>query len=285
MAKDAITNNNDDNNKNGKNDKPAGAQHTSLGEKRFKDQTAEREYNREAKRRAYALELDNTDKLILFRSTHGYWKMGGVSALEFYYNIAEQAGYARTVINSDTDYYNKFADGVISIKDLGRFDQRMAKLNITFDHEDDGVRLYNLGRTISRKDIESMRNERRALLQRANQNALPKVMNAELYAKLKSLLRTTYIKVKKMDPVDREFLGDRTLQAMRKMLQYYSSYCNSGKADVQSLYNMRKIVDVLLADSLMYIETGIWDPRKCISMYQDQIVDIKTLLNKELSAK
>lgn len=257
--------------------------HQSAGEKRFQDQRSEREYNREAKRRAYGLEIDNLDKLILFRSTHGYWKMGGVSALEFYYHIAEKAGYYNAILNPDRDFYSKFPDGVISIKALTTFDQRLSQLGITFDCEDAGVRIYKLGYAINEKDLAEMRNERRTLLKRANQNVAPKVINAELYAKLKMLLRTAYAKVKKMDSIDREFLGNRTLQAIRQAILLYTQYCNADEPDKQLLCKMEQILRAMMADSMMYVEVGIWDPRHCVSEYQDQILDTVTLVRKELN--
>lgn len=254
----------------------------SEGEKRYYDQRAEREFCREAKRRAFALEMDNNSQLILFRSMQNYWKMGGVSALEYYYHIAQKIGVPSVAIHSDRDLYSRFKDGIVSIRFLSKFDERLGKVGIKFDKEESGVRIYNLGYTLTRDSIEEMRNERITLLRRANQNVLPKDVNPDIYAKLKRLLQIVYAKAKKMNVIDRAFLGDRTLVALRQSVLYYVRYCNSGQTDKLLLRKIDEILRTALVDSMLFVELNIWDMRHCVSEYQDLIIDVITLINSEL---
>lgn len=251
--------------------------------KDFEDRESEREHCREAKRRAKALEENNDSTLILFCSTRGYWKMGGVSALEFFYNIATKAQYYNSMLLPDRDFYSKFREGVISIRDIKSFDARMNKLGIEFDHEEAGVRIYNLGYKISKKDIDEMRNERQTLLKRANQNVVPKVIDASLYAKLKSLIAMVYAKYAKMSQPEREFLGTTTVTLARKAFHDYIAFCNSEEPKPKLLEELIKVMKAMMADSAIYMETKIWDARHCVSQYQDLMLDIITLASKDLS--
>ena len=96
-----------------------------------------------AKEKAYAFELKNRSKILLFYSGEGWYKMGGNSALIYLHLLAPKFGL-NPKLKPDRDFYHKFPDGIISIRDLEAVKTTFAAHKIKLVAEDDDLIVFDL---------------------------------------------------------------------------------------------------------------------------------------------
>lgn len=236
-----------------------------------------------AKAEVFAFELRNRSKLVAFRSTAGWWKLGGTSALLYYHRVAPRLGL-KPNLKADGDFYSKFEEGVISIKDINRFEENLKKLGIERIKSGTSMRMYDLGITIDAEEIKRLKKNEEAERKKFNKLVLPKVVLPDVYVGLCNINKAIYENVRLMTPPEREYAGMEMAVMARKMLEKYILMANGKLEKEETLAELLEKIEILIADLKIALETKIWPTGTCLRI-SATLIDMKKILEKEYGTK
>lgn len=231
--------------------------------KKIRDKKAQegREEKRRYERLKEAVKEDeqrNINKIILFRSGGDWWKLGGNSALFYFYILAPKLKIEPRLV-MDSDFHSRFKDGIISISDVKLFKKRMADLGVKIEREDDERIDFLLDSKVSEEMIKKLKKaeeeKKKAIL-----NDLGKVKGMpELADAVGKLTNLTVNVVGHLDKTVYRLLGEDCLDQVRiineeldraeraqgaergKFLMLIVSRCLMMKTYLKMLINMNKV--------------------------------------------
>lgn len=234
----------------------------------------------EAKKRAFEMEKGNNDKLIVFIAKGGWYKMGGRSALIYYHTLAKRLGL-KPQLNPDTDFFSKFKEGIVSIRDIDTLRKNLWKLKISkntkLSTENGELVVFDLGYKISEEDFEIMMKSEETRKKKINKMILPKVVMPQAHAESLALSKALYSHCRKMNKVDRELFSTEIFGHIRRIYTAIH-YVSKGVGNEQKILREAGAEVVKLKCMInMMGELSVWSLDACLRM-MESATKIETLI-------
>lgn len=240
------------------------------------------------KRKKWVKEFEPTNytKIVLFRSVpskkdkEGAWfKMAGHS-LEIYVGKLAPRLNLKPRVTTDTDYHNKFREGIVSVRDIDGFEKRMENLKIYRDRKKstDGIMIFNLGYEVSEEDLRVLRKADETRKKRLNDVVYTKLIAPEVNTGLLEVMRTLKFKYEKMPVTDREFLGKAMLEHARRATLYYMMAAKGAVSVESGLKTIVREVDTLQCYNSLAGEFGVMELSTCTRLL-DELIKVRRIAN------
>lgn len=186
-----------------------------------------REQIEKAKEIVFAMERDNYDKIIAFASSQGYYKLGGNSALMYYYDIAKKIGRSPT-LHIDFDFYSTFRDGIVSIRPIEKFvvDMERNGYKAIEELEDGRIIVFSMPSKMTPEYLERLRKTEENKIKEIHKMVTTNIVWPDVNRELDGLMRVGSNNVRKMETAARECLGFRLLDNILAITKSYYDICN-----------------------------------------------------------
>lgn len=234
----------------------------------------------EAKEIAFEREKHNDRYLIAFFSGIGWHKFGGKSALYYAHMIAPRLGI-KVAIKPDNDFYFKFMDGVVSIRNLELLKTSLKKLKIKVVEETELYTVFDLGYKVEKQELKAIRTVREERINQVNQI----VRTGNLYPSLVSLAREIahelYVRANHSTVVSREIVMNKLVAlAMKNVvdLQMMSNGYMPIKETIENVMISNERIKVYLT---LIMDLSLLDPDYVLKI-EMSLVDINNQIRAEL---
>lgn len=218
---------------------------------------ATRQRYEKTKEKVWNYEKRNREKLIIFRSTNGWWKIGGVSALAYKNALAPRLG-KDPILRDDMDFYSIFADGIISIPNIDIFKKEVSELGLKISHETEEWISFDLNWKISKSELNRWREAEKAKRDKLGKMIMPKVMDPNLWVEIVTMARIVYENIRKENPIVREYHGRRILRETDKIVETYVRMSNGAIDAEEALRLILDSANELTVMMIMIVEMGLW---------------------------
>lgn len=238
----------------------------------------------EVKRRALNYEKDNYTQLVAIKSNNGdWWKLVGHSAVMYKYMVAPRLRL-KPKLMPDSDYDEKSEEGVISIPDIDKFEERLKVGKIYLINSTEWTKVFDLGERVREEDYRLMVQEDEMKLKMANKLIMPEERMSELNNKAKSLLNIVHPAVRKMEGVARDVFGiemdKRAVKAQMMILR-----AARGTVNVEDcLTETFDIAEDLYGYILVLMNLKLLDSKVIYNM-AEAVVALESQIKKELSKR
>ena len=234
------------------------------------------------KYRVYAMEQENRSHLILFRSTNGWWKMGGISALYYAHYVAKRIDRKANVF-PDGDFFSKFWTGVVSIRNLDSLEDKLRTLKIyrNLKLSTEGVVVFDLGVKIGEQTVNELLHMRENQERQLNTMVMPESVMPGLYMALLEGLKITVHANDHIPAHMREQLGNQMTERARTTVVNYLLMSRGVAKKEEMLKKILLSVEMLMGDAKIMGELDIWTMPRCIEAAK-QWLDARKLIRKEL---
>lgn len=240
---------------------------------------------------AIQYERKNDSTLMLFRSKSDpksgtmWWKMGGFSALFYYYKVSKRLKLEPHIkVDSDFKGGDKFFTGVISIQNMALFEKRMKSLKIYKDdvHSTKYITIFRLGYKVPREDIIALRDAEEAKLKKLNSVCEPKVIAPDVLNAMNMVTQILYNKLQKCSAIDREFILMDTARRMRGAVENYMLMAIGDMDMSRGFYRILQGVDMSLMDIEIMGNMKLLPADVCTRM-ADALVSARRVVMKRLN--
>lgn len=215
------------------------------------------------KKKAIAFEKTNYDTIALIPSRgNGSWKkFGDHSALIYYYYVLPLFRKKFPTFQSDTDDFNKFKYGVMSVNTASTVYAALTKNNLLKSVKCSGGKVFfTLNVTFDQHQIDLWWQEELSRRDKMNnilavENCLPKFRQ-----KMRQLAKMVHGAVnKKMRKAEQETSGEDLIRAMSEVSRtYYRLMRKFGDDSLRSWEELLVRVDDFCAELQIIIDGGIW---------------------------
>ena len=243
-----------------------------------------------AKRKAHVMLLEefNDDSIIVFKSIDEPWhKIGWNSALIYAYDVAIRACKKKDLptIRKDTDHEVRSPDGIIFLRSLKKFINRLRDIGI-MDYEEmpDGIYIFKVKKKYTKTEIKEFRN----LKYQSGDELLSMSAEKRVYPELRGLIvkatATILPKCKKIHNFYQMTLGKHVADAISDMNYAYFDLANRRGEKKDHLVRIVESANLVLADLTMLQELGLWHPIEMVeagSLMVDIKASIRRLTKKE----
>lgn len=235
----------------------------------------------EVKRRALRYEQENYTELVAIRTQNPkWWKLVGHSAIMYKYMVAPRLRL-RPKLLPDTDYNEKSNEGIISIPNINKFEERLRLAKIFLTKETEWVKVFSLGERVSKEDYLLMVDEDELRTEMANKLILPEVRLAELNAKTKAVVNVIHPNVRKMDGAAREAFGSE-MERKAVNLQLMVLRAARGTMDFEEcLTRGFDIAEDLYGYTLVFLNLKLVEP-KVVYRMAEAVTALETQIKKEM---
>ncbi len=261
-----------------------------MEKKKEKDVRAEQRAYEKRKEWVRKYEHENYSTIVLFKSiaskkanSGNWWKMGGHS-LEIYLGKLAPRLKLHPRVVTDTDFHNKFREGIISVRDIDNFEKKMESLKIyrNLKLSTPGIKIFSLGYKISEEDLQIMRKADEERKKRLNEVVYVQMIAPEINTGLLEYLRTLKHKYDKMPVTDRDFLGEVMLKHARAAMIAYMMTAKGAMNMGKGLQTIVREVDMLMCYNSLAGEYGVIDLGACTRML-DELVKVRRIANARLT--
>lgn len=241
---------------------------------------AKAQHLRDIKAKIYELEKTNYDKLYLFESRNNWHKFGGHSAL-IYASLLAPRLKVKAKIRADSDFYSKFHDGVVSIKDVKALEKHLKELKIYASYHGKSYTIYDLYDKVSPETIDQLRHQEEIRREQLNAIIMPKIVAPSVNAKIHEILQTVYTNHRKACPTDRDFIINDIVGQVKRLHDSYLTMSNGFISEKDGVSRMLVSVNHIL-NSLDIIDSrNIWDVKTNLRI-ASALQDIRRILLSEL---
>lgn len=205
------------------------------------------------KKKVKEIEKTNRSRIIAFRSTRDWWKIGGHSALIYYYRIAPRLGKDVNLMN-DMDYFSTFSTGVISIRSIEEFEEELSKLGIKLEKETEAIKSFKLPKALSETELKKLKEQEKQKLEKVNKIVMSEDNEVDplMWAEIRELEKMSFGLYSKIKPGAREVFYEKMIDNMRTISAGYLSVTD--KQNTQSkeiLMIIRRVIKRMLNDIRM----------------------------------
>ena len=234
---------------------------------------------------ALALEDKNNSRLILYPSLSGekdeWYKMGGQSALFYKYIIGPRLK-KKPIIRKDNDLRHSFKHGVVAVHWGDKFMQDVTGLGLKVKRIDYGLIIVEMERTYSAKEIDEMRKSEKKEQDKLKKILLPEKNYPDLYGVIRQLAKIIPPKIKRMDKVYRDTIGNAALEVVIKLVEIYFQMSNGRMAVSLSRKEMLAQVDNMTALLVIIDENQLFD-LTTRTRIGEILVDIRMTIERRLT--
>lgn len=224
----------------------------------------ERKEYLERKQKLLELEKENYARIIMMRATRGFWMTGGHSAVILVNKIAPELKI-RIALRRDTDFGDKFKEGVTTFKNLGFYKEKL-KLSeyVTLEKEEDDFIIYKLKRKISATEYDVLRRSKEIRRQKLEGMIVKSVPMPTLNAKLSEVLKLAFkFYGKHSDALLRAFVVDKLADEIRTAHKTFVLICREEIEAEAGLIKVKKILSYAMADVEQIVTLEGWSVEDC----------------------
>lgn len=242
----------------------------------------------DAKATVLKAEETNFRYLIFLRSTNGFYKLTGHSALFYAFGIAPKLDII-VRLNPDGDYSSKSKTGIVSVKNLDSLAEMLKTLNIRRVKTKDqtgNIVAFQLPWTYSEAQLNNFENDNLLRIQKFNRIIMTEDTIPALFVQLSELNKAIFENVRGMGgPVEREALGYDMIKVAAKSERTYIAMSNGQINKYNGLTAIKTGLNFLKSQAKIIADLKIWSPRVCARI-GDIMIKVQDILDQELrSAK
>lgn len=213
---------------------------------------ADREMAKKIKAEVFQLEKKNDSHLYVFRSTEGWWKIGGRSALFFKYRVCPKIGL-KYELRNDRDFYYSFREGIISIKSPESLEEKLKSLKIYKKGVEKGYIVFDLPfGPISDEQVKEMRNLEKDTLREINTIVNPAEVLIKTLPQARLVQKSLFELCRKLDEPTRELIGRDIVHLSNNMMDRILCVCK-GSIPKRSLPATVKGANVQISTRIMLL--------------------------------
>ena len=185
---------------------------------------------RRTKKKVIELERKNLGYLILFPASdkdtnkRKFYNMGGNSAIIYVHELAPRIK-RKAVLRRDMDSCNddeKFHCGICSVLDIDGLETRLAEIGVKRLDMQGELIFFKLAREYSRDEIRNMLKIEQKRLDALNKVLYSNVLYPDIHRQILELKRIIPSKVKNMDKIYREIIGQEAIKSLMILVKYYT---------------------------------------------------------------
>lgn len=224
----------------------------------------ERQKYLERKKKLFELEKENYNRIIMMRGTRGFWMTGGHSAVILVNKIAPELKI-RIALRRDTDFGEKFKEGVTTFKNLGFYKEKL-KLSeyVKLEKEEDDFIFYKLVKKISATEYDVLKRSKEIRRQKLEGMIIKSVPMPTLNTKLSEVLRLTFkFYSKHSDALLRGFVVDKLADEIRMAHKTFVLICREEIAAETGLHKVKKLLSYAMADVEQIVTLEGWSVEDC----------------------
>lgn len=236
----------------------------------------------ERKKKLFELERENYNHVIMMRGTQGFWMTGGHSAVILVNKVAPELKI-RIALRRDTDFGEKFKEGVTTFKNLGFYKEKL-KLSecVKLEKEEGDFIFYKLARKISVTEYDVLRRSKEIRRQKLEGMIVKSVPMPTLNAKLSEVLRLTFkFYSKHSDALLRGFIVDKLADEIRTAHKTFVLICREEVGAMAGLLKVKKILSFALADVEQIVTLEGWSVEDC-TVLATAIIEATMALDTEM---
>ena len=177
------------------------------------------------KSQVFKLEKDNHNHIYAFRSTDGWWKVGGNSALFLKYRVAKRLKL-KYELRTDRDFYYNFRDGVIPIKNVEKLEENLKQLRIFKKGVELGYVVFDIPfGPVSDEQIKEMRHMERTALRELNKIISPGDLLVKTLPQARIVQKSLFEACRKLDEPSRDLIGKEIVHLSNTMMDQIMCVC------------------------------------------------------------
>lgn len=228
-------------------------------------------------------EETNYEYLALMRSTGGYYKMFGHSALFYVNSIAVKLGL-KANMQTDGDYTAKSENGFVSVKDLEKLEGALKTINVhkaqTKNRGGDFV-LFKLPWKFTEKQLKDYVDNNDYKMRHFNHVVMVDNVMPALFIQLEELTKAIYENVRNMPSIiEREGFGYEMIDKSIEMVHLYMDLTNGLTDKKECLDKIKLKLKYIKYRTKILADLKIWQP-KTSARIGDIIIKIQDIVTKE----
>ncbi len=238
-----------------------------------------------AENKALVMKFEETNYgyLALMRSTGGYYKMFGNSALFYVNSIAVKLGL-KANLQTDGDYTVKSVNGFVSVRDIDKLESALETINVqkkqTKNKCGDFV-FFELPWKFTEKQLRNYIDNNDYKMRHFNHVVMVDDAMPSLFVQLEELTKAVYENVRNMPSViEREGFGYRMISGCTRMVHLYMDLTNGLINKKECLDNIKLELKYVKYQTKILADLRIWQP-KTSARIGDIIIKIQDIVIKE----
>ncbi|MBQ3469593.1 hypothetical protein IJH16_01310 [Candidatus Saccharibacteria bacterium] len=232
------------------------------------------------KSKVFEAEQNNYDKVIVFASGPGWYKIGGNSAMIYTHMLAPQIGI-KPSIKEDRDFYSKFDDGIVSIRHLDLLRENLERIGVKVVSEDPDMVIFELPKPLSKQELKTIRNVRKEREQRVNQIVRTKELYPSIAALMRSINQQIYSKYIHCTPHARTYIVESLARETLKSLVDITEIATGEMPAKETLGAIRRRNERLKVELMILMDMGIFEAEETLRL-ENNLVDANTQIKSEL---
>ena len=229
-------------------------------------------------------EKTNFEYLALLKSTHGFYKFIGHSALFYTYSIAPKLNLTAH-LKPDGDFAHKSPEGIVSVRNPEKITEALQTLNIkqlkTKNRTGDFL-LFKLPWTFTEQQLADMIDQQNSKLQSFNHIVMVDNIIPVLSLQLEELLKAVYENVRGMgSPVEREAFGHDLIKTVITMNHLYLDLTNGYLSRHACLIKLKTHLQQVKYQIKLIADLKIWTP-KTSSRLAEITIKLSDIITREL---
>lgn len=228
-------------------------------------------------------EKTNHQFIAMLRSTHGFYKMFGHSALYYANDVAPKLNLAAN-LQTDGDYKHKSELGFISIREPEKLAATLQTLNlmrVKIKDTTNNFIVYKLPWSYTDEQIAELIENSHFTMRNFNNIVMVDNIMPLLYLQIVELTKAIYENTRNMGgPVEREAFGIPCLKEAQGMCHQYISVANGITTKTKCLNEIKHNLTNIKVSAKIIADLKIWTPRVCARI-GDIIIKIQEIIEKE----
>lgn len=250
------------------------AKEKELSERDKKAEQGRADKNEYLKRKQKMLEFEakNYDKIMFFRGTQGYFMAGGHSAVLLAYKIAPELKL-RPRMKLDADYGKKFKEGVISVKQIDFYRQRLSESSyLEFVKQTQDALVFRFKQPITEEEYDLLENTESIARQKLLDMVAKTSPFPKLYVRLVSVAETTYrLHHKHPDKIAMDYITSDIAGMGRRALETYLEMARGECTELDGLKEISSLTSKMSIKMVLVSEMKLWTREEC-ARAADEIV-------------
>ena len=231
------------------------------------------------KKKLFEFEKTNYGKIVFLRGTKGYYLVGGHSAIVLVNKIAPELKI-RVALKRDTDFDIKFKEGVINLKNLGFYKEKLDNsVYLERGEETEDYFSYKLKEEISEKEFDLLyrsKEIRRQKLQNLIEKSVPM---PKLNRKMTEVLKTAYrIYLKRTDAMKRGVIAPNFLEDIRVAHKIMLMVFRGQIVKEEGRRKMKGRLEMAMCDLVQIMELEVWTVEDC-TVLAVMIVEVEMMID------
>lgn len=228
-------------------------------------------------------EKANLNYLILLKSTNGFYKFVGHSALFYALNIAPKLNLTAN-LTTDGDYASKSAEGIVSVREPEKLAEAFKTLGIKQlrpRHNPDDFILFKLPWAFTEAQLAEMQDQQNQTLRHFNQlvmidNAIP-----VLFLQLEELLKIVHENSRTLpNQFDRDIFGKPLVDTANRMAYTYFDLTNGRINRVDCFKRLKSDLTFIKYQTKLLTDLKLWQPKTSVRA-AGIITKISDILDRE----